>query len=121
MTSDDVLGGSTTFTMLSTTKKFREANPEIYKAVLRALEDANARIASDPRSAAEVLLASPAGSGLSIDETVALLMDPAIKFTTTPENVSKYADFMHEIGSITQRPASWKGVFFPEIHSAPGS
>ena len=121
MTSDDVMGGSTTFTMLSTTRKFREENPEVYKAVLQALEEANARIASDPRAAAEVLLASPAGSGFSIDETVALLMDPAIKFTTTPENVSKYADFMHEIGSIKQRPASWKDVFFPEIHAAPGS
>src|SRR6187455_606378 len=27
MTSDDVMGGSTTFTMLSTTKKFRDAHP----------------------------------------------------------------------------------------------
>jgi NitT/TauT family transport system substrate-binding protein len=44
-----------------------------------------------------------------------------VKFTTTPENVSKYADFMHQIGSIQQKPASWKDVFFPEIHSAPGS
>ena len=37
MTSDEVMGGSTTFTMLSTTRKFREENPEIYQAVLRAL------------------------------------------------------------------------------------
>ena len=121
MTSDDVMGGSTTFTMLSTTKKFRDENPEIYKAVLKALEEANARIASDPRSAAEVLLASTPSSGFSVDDTVAMLTDPAVKFTTTPENVGKYADFMHQIGSVTQRPGSWKDVFFPEIHSAPGS
>jgi NitT/TauT family transport system substrate-binding protein len=121
MTSDEVMGGSTTFTMLSTTKKFREDNPGVYKAVLRALEDANMRIATDPRAAAEILLASTPDSGFSIDETVAMLRDPAIKFTTTPENVSQYADFMREIGSITHKPASWKDVFFPEIHSAPGS
>jgi NitT/TauT family transport system substrate-binding protein len=121
MTSDAVMGGSTTFTMLSTTKKFREGNPKIYTAVLRALEEANASIASAPREAAEILLASTPDSGFSIDETVAMLTDPAVKFTTTPENVSKYADFMHQIKSITQRPASWKDVFFPEIHSAPGS
>ena len=121
MTSDDVMGGSTTFTMLSTTKKFRNENPEIYKAVLKALEEANARIASDPRAAAEILMASAPDSGFSLDETAAMLKDPAVKFTTTPENVSKYADFMHEIGSITRRPASWKDVFFPEIHAAPGS
>lgn len=121
MSSDDVMGGSTTFTMLSTTKKFRDENPEIYRAVLRALEDAVALIASDPRAAAEILRASTPDSGFSIEETVAMLEDPAVKFTTTPENVKTYADFMHDIGSIRQRPASWKDVFFPEIHAAPGS
>jgi len=121
MTSDAVMGGSTTFTMLSTTKKFRNDNPKIYTAVLRALEEANASIVSAPREAAEILLASTPDSGFSIDETVAMLTDPAVKFTTTPQNVSKYADFMHQIGSIAQRPASWKDVFFPEIHAAPGS
>ena len=30
--------------------------------------------------------------------------DPSIKFTTTPENVQKYADFMHSIGSIENQP-----------------
>jgi NitT/TauT family transport system substrate-binding protein len=121
MSSDDVMGGSTTFTMLSTTKKFRAENPVIYRAVLRALEEASALITSDPRAAAEILLASTPDSGFTVDETVAMLRDPAVKFTTTPENVGKYADFMHQIGSIRERPAAWKDVFFPEIHSAPGS
>ena len=121
MNSDEVMGGSTTFTMLSTTKKFRESNPQIYNAVLHALEEATARIASEPRDAAGILLASTPDSGFTVDETIAMLTDPAVKFTTTPENVSKYADFMHQIGSIKHRPASWKDVFFPEIHSAPGS
>ena len=66
-------------------------------------------------------MASTPESGFSVDETVAMLTDPAVKFTTTPENVSKYADFMHQIGSITHKPASWKDVFFPEIHAVPGS
>jgi NitT/TauT family transport system substrate-binding protein len=121
MTSDEVMGGSTTFTMLSTTRKFRNENPVIYKAVLRALEEANARIASETRAAAELFLASTPDSGFTVDEAVAMFQDPAVKFTTTPENVSKYADFMHQVGSIRQRPAAWKDVFFPEIHSAPGS
>ena len=50
-----------------------------------------------------------------------MLKDPSIKFTTTPENVEKYAEFMHAIGSIKNRPASWQDMFFPEIHAAPGS
>lgn len=121
MTSDEVMGGSTTFTMLSTTKRFRDENPVIYRAVIRALEDANARIEASPREAAEILMASTPDSGFTVEETVAMLEDPAVTFTTTPENVHTYAKFMHDIGSISQRPASWKDVFFPEIHSAPGS
>jgi NitT/TauT family transport system substrate-binding protein len=121
MTSDDVMGGSTTFTLLSTTRRFRDENPEIYRAVLRALEEANSRIATDTRDAAQILLASTPDSGFSLDETVAMLKDPAVKFTTTPENVHKYAAFMHQIGSIKERPGSWKDVFFPEIHPAPGT
>jgi NitT/TauT family transport system substrate-binding protein len=121
MTSDEVMGGSTTFTMLSTTATFREENPQAFAAVLKALEEANRLIVADSRMAASMLLASTPESGFTVDETVAMLEDPAIRFTTTPENVGKYADFMHETGSIGTRPAGWKDLFFPEIHAAPGS
>ena len=47
--------------------------------------------------------------------------DPAVKFTTTPENVMKYAEFMHRTGTIKTLPASWKELFFQEIHGVPGS
>ncbi len=121
MLSDDVMGGSTTFTMVSTTTRFREQNPKVYEAVLQAIDEANHIIAADKTSAAELLLASTNDKGFSVKEIVDVLSDPHIKFTTTPENVMKYADFMHGIGSIKNRPASWKDMFFPEIHGAPGS
>jgi NitT/TauT family transport system substrate-binding protein len=117
MSSDDVMGGSTTFTMVSTTARFREQNPKVYAAVLMALDEANHSIVADKTAAAELL----ADGGFSVPEMVNVLNDPAIKFTTTPENVMKYAEFMHDIGSIKRRPASWKDLFFPEIHGAPGS
>jgi NitT/TauT family transport system substrate-binding protein len=121
MLSDDVMGGSTTFTMVSTTTKFRDQNPKVYAAVLQAIDEANRMIAADKKSAAELLLASTNDKGFSVQEIVEVLSDPHIKFTTTPENVMKYADFMNSIGSIKNRPASWKDMFFPEIHGAPGS
>lgn len=121
MVSDDVTGGSTTFTMVSTTTKFRDKNPMVYAAVLKAIGEANRMIAADKRSAADLLLASTHDKGFSLQEIVDVLSDPHIKFTTTPENVMKYADFMHAIGSIRNHPTSWKDMFFPEIHGAPGS
>ena len=122
LTSDDVMGGSTTFTMVSTTSRFRNQNPKVYSAVLKALDEANRRIVADKQTAAQILISSTGGEkGFSVSEIVEVLSDPHIKFTTTPENVMKYADFMHAIGSIRNRPASWKDLFFPEIHGAPGS
>ncbi len=122
LTSDDVMGGSTTFTMVSTTAKFRDQNPKVFGAVLKALEEANRRIIADKKTAAQILLASTGGEkGFSVDEIVEVLNDPHVKFTTTPENVMKYATFMHDVGSIKNRPASWKDLFFPEIQGAPGS
>ena len=122
LTTDDVMGGSTTFTMVSTTTKFREQNPKVFGAVLQALEEANRRIVGDKKTAAEILLASTGGEkGFSVNEIVEVLNDPHVKFTTTPENVMKYATFMHDVGSIKNRPSSWKDVFFPEIQGAPGS
>jgi NitT/TauT family transport system substrate-binding protein len=67
------------------------------------------------------LLASTGDKGFTVQEIADVLSDPHVKFTTTPENVMKYADFMHRIGSIKNQPASWKDLFFPEIHGAPGS
>ncbi len=121
MTTTSVMGGSTTFVMMSTTAQFRDRNPKVYAAVLSALDEANKLIVSDKRAAAELLLTSTNDRGFSVKEIVDVLNDPDIKFTTTPENIMKYASFMSDVGSIKNRPGSWKDLFFPEIHGAPGS
>ena len=121
MNTNDVMGGSATFTMLSTTARFREQNPKIYAAVLKALDEANMMIVADKKKAAETLLGSTTESGFSLEEILAVLNDPDIRFTTTPESVMKYAEFMKSIHSIEHAPVSWKELFFPEIHGVAGS
>jgi NitT/TauT family transport system substrate-binding protein len=121
LNSDEVMGGSTTFTMLSTTTAFREKNPKVYTAVLKALDEAIGVILSDKEDAADILLQSTGESGFSRNEIISVLNDPDVKFTTTPEHVMKYADFMHAIGSLKQRPSTWQDLFFPEIQDSPGS
>ena len=44
-----------------------------------------------------------------------MLNDPLIVFTTTPENVMKYVDFMAKTGAIKVKPESWKDLFFPNV------
>ncbi|MGE0444725.1 MAG: ABC transporter substrate-binding protein [Vicinamibacterales bacterium] len=121
MTSDQVMGGATTFVMLSTTSRFREQNPALTGAVLAALRDAQARIAADPQAAARLLLQEEGEGGFTVDEVAGVLTDPDVHFTVTPQNTMKYAAFMHDIGSIRHRPASWQDMFFPEIHGEPGN
>src|SRR5262249_23633951 len=112
LTSDDVMGGSTTFTMLSTTTKFRDQNPKLYKAVRDALEEANQAIVADKRAASDLLLASGGESGFTAEEMFDAVNDPGVRFTTTPENVMKYAEFMAGVGSLKKHPNSWKDLFF---------
>ena len=107
--------------MLSTTTRFREKNPNVYSSVLKALDEAIAMILADKKAAADLLLASTAESGFSPEEILEVVSDPSVKFTTTPENVMKYAEFMHDSGTIKMRPASWKDLFFPDIHGVKGN
>lgn len=120
-TTSDVMGGSTTFTMISTTERFQKANPKVFGAFLGALKESFQMIASDKKAAAQVLLASMGGKGWEIDELVAILDDKDIKYTTSPENLMKYADFMHSIGTLKNKPANWKEMFFEQGHDQEGS
>ena len=120
MTTNDVMGGATTFAMMVATETFQKENPVVVAAVTKGLEEAQAAIARDKRAAAEILL-EKLGRGWTLDEVVAVLGDPDINFTLTPQNVKAYADFMADVGSIKNRPASWKDVFFEHVHKQPGS
>lgn len=119
MTSNAVMGGPSTFTMLYTSSRFYDANPQAVAAFLRALEEAIESINADKRAAAQTFIDMEAPS-LALAEVLEVLNDPDIRYTTTPENVTKYADFMAGVGSIKARPPSWRDLFFPSIHHVPG-
>lgn len=110
--TDDIMGGSTTFTMVSTTTRFHDENPKVYAAFVGALQEAQEMIKADKEGAAKVLIASMGGSG-SIPGMVEILNDPSLKYTAKPENVMKYAQFMSEIKSIKNRPEKLEELFFP--------
>jgi len=120
LSSYDVLGGPATFNVVWTTSKFRTENPKLYDAFVKALDEATALINKDKRWAAEAYLRMSKDKA-SLKEIEDMLNDPAIVFTTTPQNVMKYVDFMYKIGSIKVKAESWKDLFFPNIHNAPGS
>jgi NitT/TauT family transport system substrate-binding protein len=75
----------------------------------------------DKRAAAQIFLESSDGRGWKLDDILELLNDPDIRFTLSPENVMRYANFMADVGTIKARPASWQEMFFPEIHGVKGN
>jgi NitT/TauT family transport system substrate-binding protein len=121
LSSDDVLGGSTSFTVLYTTKKFHDANPIVYKAFLDALKEATDYINADKHRAAEIYLTTTPGTRETVDDILPMFLDARNIFTIAPQNVMKYAEFMHSMKMIQNKPDSWKDLFFPEIHGENGS
>ncbi|HSS70131.1 MAG TPA: ABC transporter substrate-binding protein [Casimicrobiaceae bacterium] len=120
LNSYDVLGGPATFNVVWTTSKFRNENPRLYDAVVKALDEATAMINRDKKWAAETYLRISKDKD-SVADILAMLNDPAIIYTTTPQNVMKYVDFMLKTGAVKTRPDSWKDMFFPNAHGLPGS
>lgn len=118
--SYDVLGGPATFNVVWTTTRFHDENPKLYAAFIAALDEATAMINGDKRAAAQTYLRVSKDKD-SLDNILRMLNDPEIVYTTTPNNVMKYVDFMYRIGSIKVKPASWKEMFFPNAHKLPGS
>ena len=120
LNSYDVMGGPNTFLMVWATNKFREANPKTYGAVLNALKEATNSINADKRRAAAIYVKEGGGKE-QVDKIYKMMTDPQVRYTLTPERVQPFAEFMYSVGALKNKPASWKDLFFPEIHDLPGS
>jgi len=120
LNSYDIMGGPNTFLMVWSTNRFREANPKTFRAVVDAMKEATDSINANKKRAAEVYVQEGGGKE-PVDKILALMNDPQVKYTMSPERLVPYAEFMHRIGTLKNKPASWKDLFFPEIHDQPGS
>jgi NitT/TauT family transport system substrate-binding protein len=120
LNSYDIMGGPNTFLMVWSTNKFRTENPRSYKSVLDALREATDMINANKRKAAEMYVAEGGGKE-NVDKILALMNDPQIRYTLVPERLLPFAQFMHQVGTLKTRPASWKDLFFPDLHDLSGS
>jgi NitT/TauT family transport system substrate-binding protein len=116
----DIMGGPVTGLSFVSSDKFRGDNPKIFAAVSAAFDEALAWINADKRRAARLFLDITKDRKTTEDEMVALMMSPDLIFTKSPSRVGPMLDFMSRTGSLKNKPASWKDVFFPEAHGLPG-
>jgi NitT/TauT family transport system substrate-binding protein len=54
------------------------------------------------------------------DEVYAVLTAPGAEWGKTPHKVGKLVAFMHYVGTLKNKPESWKDLYFPEAHVLAG-
>lgn len=119
LTSYDVAGESSA-SVLWASKKFHDANPKLFQALLDSLKSASAFINEHRREAIQYYI-DDSHTSLTVDQLEAVTNEPHASFGVIPVGVEKFAAFMAKTGAIKTVPASWKDVFFPEIADQPGS
>jgi NitT/TauT family transport system substrate-binding protein len=115
----DLLGPNSP-TVLFATEKFREENPKTYHAFVEALAEAADFAQKDKGAAADTYIRV---TGAKIDRAVLLKIidNPQFEFSITPKNTYPLAEFMHRVGAIKNKPASWQDYFFKDAKPLQGS
>jgi NitT/TauT family transport system substrate-binding protein len=111
LNSYEVLGGPSSATVLYATEKYVKENPKTYRAFIDALGEAAQLASTNPEAAADAYLRVNKGN---IDRALLLkvIKNPQVQFKVAPQNTLGLAQFLHEVGAIKTRPASWRDYFF---------
>ena len=120
LNSYEVFGSPHSFTVAWASSQFRDKNPALYRALIKAFDEATGIVNAEIKTAAQYW-AEDVKTNLAVDKVVAVASGAQVKWTMVPEQVMKFAEFMVSVGTLKTRPAGWKDVFFPEVHHLPGS
>ncbi|WP_414640226.1 ABC transporter substrate-binding protein [Bordetella sp.] len=117
--STEVLG-NITLDVVYSLKRFADRNPKLIKAFMTAQDQANAYIAADRKGAAATFLRI---SKIKMPQEMVekILADPDTRFSTTPNGVMQYAQFMYRAGAIKTQPRNWTDLFVAEFAGRQGS
>ena len=114
------VAGPHSFTLCWASKRFRDANSPLYRALVAALEEATAIVNGDRRAAA-MLWMTDTKSNLPPELVARIVSGPQVNWTMAPQGTLTYASFMREAGVVKTAPARWQDLFFPEAHGLDGS
>jgi NitT/TauT family transport system substrate-binding protein len=117
--SRDIVGDSTS-AVWWTSKRFHDSNPKVYQAIINALKEAQAVVDKDLPTAVKYFI-DDSGTKSTVDEIVTMLRKPGYGYHIAPQGFMVYADFLHQVGRLKNKPASWKDMFWQEIHDLNGS
>jgi sulfonate transport system substrate-binding protein len=114
-----VEGRSVTGLNFVSTEQFRNANPNTYAAVVAAFNEAIGWINEDKRRAAKFYL-DISKDKISLEDITEILLAPDYTFGQTPHGIGSAIEIMYKSGTIRNKAASWKDMYFPEAHQLAG-
>jgi NitT/TauT family transport system substrate-binding protein len=116
----DAAGGPATGLNFVSTQKFRNENPKTYAAVVAAYDAALDWINADLRRATKAFMTISGEKKLTEEDMYEIISDPEYKYTKTPHKIERMTDVLSRAGVIKTKPASWKDLYFPEVHGLSG-
>ena len=121
LSSNDIIGGPSTFSAAWTTTAFTQKRPKVYQAFLAALDDAMALIKADKAHAVDDFIRVTGTNPAERPLLLSIVENKNNIYTTQPQATSKYADFLAGIGFLSAKPASWQDYFFESPQVRGGS
>ena len=101
-------------------RRFHDANPIVFKAIVAAMKEASGFIMANKREAAEYFVADSRAK-VDLEEVVGILSDPRNGYSVTPLASKTWANFMYRVGRTKVDAKSWKDLFFEDLHDLDGS
>ena len=117
--STELLGPSTA-SYAWTSKKFHDANPKVYRAIVEAMKEASVFVMTHKAEALAYYLEdtrAKVDAGLMTQ----IMDDKRTNYSVTPLAAAKWAAFLNRVGRNKNAAESWKDLFWPEIHDLPGN
>ncbi len=114
------MGGPHNFNLVWTSEEWARANPKLLAAFVAAMREAMEFIGREPSEVAGLYARSEKSS--STPEQIAqIIRQPGIRYTMTPNGLSRFVSFMAKTGAIKSARPSWRDYALPHLHDLPGS
>lgn len=120
LSSYDIAGGPHTGVVLYNTKKWKEDNPKLFKAVVDAFLEAHEWIDKNPEAAAALFKRTDKSKATAADILTMIQDRSEVDYRPDVKGTMIYADFLHRTGDLKSMPASWKDYFWESVYGFKG-
>ena len=118
--SFQTMGGPHNFNFVWTSEQWAKANPKLLAAFVAAMREADELISRDPAEASR-LYAKSEKSTSTAEQIAEIIRQPGIRYTMTPNGISRFSTFMVKIGTVKSARPSWRDYTLPHLHELPGN